>query len=329
MFSSTNKNSFTLAFLLLVTSCTPKGGFYQESVEPSHWHTSLSRGVTDEQIHCQWWQSLNDCQLNQLIEQVVVRNNDIQIARKQSAEKSLETVNAIIADTAKTYLELRAWQQRLRMIEESIEIQNKIIVLEDSLMEYSLSLLEQNENKKSLNALIIQKSQADLTIKRLIFHLSTLLGNIPGELCISEHGDLPKLPCNIPVGCPVGLVERHPSVQEAKKLYLTTFNEQAFFHYQKTLLDVLEQAENALAAFLYSLEKMEHLENSKTLKKETYHLLKDQYEQGFKNERELLTTKHELLAQEILSNEAKTEALTNFVNLYHSFRGLCLGDSVP
>ena len=303
-----------------MTSCCPTR-CYQERVEiPCHWHTPLERGVTDDPVTFLWWKNLEDALLTELIEQAICRNNEIRLAKTQSREKFLEAVNAITAETAKSYIELRGLQQRLQTLQEGIEIQNQLVDLEEGLSESYISSIDQNESKKNLDSLLAQKSLIELSIKKAFFHLSTLLSYAPGELCetLDETRELPKLPCHIPVGMPMELIERQPGVQEAKKLYVTTLNEQAFYSYQNKVLSVLEEAENALAAFSYSLEKMSYLDNSKRLEAESYGLTKDLYNQGFKGEREELAVYQELLTQENAWNEGRSELLTNYVNLYQS-----------
>jgi hypothetical protein len=130
--------------------------------------------------------------------------------------------------------------------------------------------------------------------------------------------ELPNLPCDIPIGFPMELVERHPTIQDAKKIYVATLSEQAFYNYQRKILSVLEEAENALASFLHSLEKIIYLENSKKLKERSYQLINDLYEQGFKDEREVLKSYQELLAQVNTLNEGKSELLINYVTLHQT-----------
>lgn len=320
MYSSINKGNLFITFFLLMgmTSCCSMR-CYQESVEiPCCWQTQLEGGVTDEPVTILWWESLGDSLLSELIKQVVLRNNDIQLAKTQSKEVLLETVNTITAETATNYIELRGLQQRLEIIQAIIEIQKKVIVIEEGLGESYISSLDQSESKKNLDSLLMQKSLMELSIKKVTFSLSTLLGYAPGQLCMSlgQTDVLPKLPCYIPVGLPIQLIEHHPDVREAKKIYLATRSEQGFYNYQKKILHVLEEAENALAAFLYSSEKIRYLSHSKRLKDESYQLIKDLYIQGFKNEQEVLAAYQDLLTQENALSEGKNELLINYVNLY-------------
>jgi len=322
MYSSIDKSKLCLTFFLLVimTSCCTSR-CYQESVEiPCSWHTALERGITNDPVQCHWWETLNDPQLTELIEQAICRNNDI-----QADLTSVETVNAVIAETAKNYLELRGLQQRLMIFQAMMVTQQDIGILEEGLSKNFISTIDQNENKKDFNSILVQKSQIELSIKKVFFHLSTLLGYPPGELNLDcQAGELPTLPCEIPIGDPQELIKCHPAVQEAKKAYVTTLNAQAFYNYQKKILSVLEEAENALALFSNSLEKIVYLDNNRRIKKESYQLTKDLYNRGFKDEKDVLIAYQELLTQEDSLIEARTELLINYVNLQKAVTISCI-----
>ncbi|MBA3956811.1 MAG: TolC family protein [Parachlamydiaceae bacterium] len=323
MFSSKSKHSLALALCLLIglTSCATRG-FQEEPEIPCKWHTPLEKGISDDPVSFLWLEALHDPVLMELVEQVMSRNNDIRLARLQCKGLS-ETINSVVAETAKSYIELRGLQQRSKILQESIDVQQKITVLEEGLSESYISAIDQNESKKNLEGFFVQKSLTDLSLKKVIFRLSTLLSYPPGELneCLIQSGELPQLPCQIPIGLPIELLARDCGVQDLKNLYLKTSSDQAFYPYQKQILTVLEEAENALAAFYYSLEKTVHLANSKKLKEESYQFVKDLYEQGIKDERDVLTAHLELLSQESSLIDAKSELLLNYITLYKSLRG--------
>lgn len=294
-------------------------GCPRDSLEiPCEWHTPLERGLSSDRVPILWWEALDDCQLTDLIEQAAFRNVDVRLAMSKCRGGSAETVNTITAETAKTYLELRGLQARLRSVKEGIEVQSKIGSLQEGLSESHISSIDLNETRKAFYALLLQENQIELSIKKVMFHLSTLLNYAPGELCevLYQPCEPPKVPCYIPIGLPSELIDRHPSVRDAKKLYLSTCSEQAFYNYQKKILNVLEEAEGALAAFFSSFENMLYLEHSTQLKKESYTLINDLYTRGLKDEREALAAYQEFLTQEIAFNVGKSELLINYVNLY-------------
>ena len=319
-----SKLYIVLFLLLSMTSCC--SSTCRDSIEiPCHWHTALTDGASEDPTGFLWWEALEDPLLAGLIDEAVCRNPDIRLAAVQSKKMMVDAIDAVTADVAKSYIELRGLQRRLLILQESIELQNSLMAVAEGLLDKGfISSIHQNENKKNLEALIVQKSLIELSIKKAIFHISTLLSYPPGNLydTLSQFQDLPKIPCAILVGTPLELIERHPDVQEVKKLYERANVQVAFYDYQKKVLSVLEEAENSIAAVIHSLDKVYHLENSATVKRESYQLVKDLYIQGFKDEQEILAIQQELLAQENLLIESKVELLINYVNLYQALRPL-------
>jgi outer membrane protein TolC len=114
------------------------------------------------------------------------------------------------------------------------------------------------------------------------------------------------------------LICNDPSVKEARKHYEARGTKQALYNYQKTVLETLESAETALAAFNYEREKAHYLENAKNLTNETYQLTKDLNNQGFKDHRDLLLVYQKLLLEEDLLIQGKVELLISYINLYHA-----------
>lgn len=306
-----------------LTSCCTKSCPYQEMIEiPCQWHTPLEGGMTVEDPYCyRWWETFEDPLLISLIEQAACKNSDARLAAVESKEKLLETVNLVAAEIAKDYIELRGLQMRLQVIHATIEAQNQMYILGEGLSDRGfINAISQNENKKNLDSLLIQKAFIEVSIQKISSHLSTLLSKPPGDLAevLNPPKDLPELPCNIPVGFPMALIERHPAIEAARKLYELTQDKQAFLHYQKKVLSVLEETENALATFHYELDKHHYLNNIKRLKFESFQLTQDLYNRGLKDDRELLTAQQELLSDENSLIQGKVDLLVSYVNLYQT-----------
>jgi len=303
------------------TSCTN-----QETVEiPYDWHTPLESGMTlEDPARFLWWEAFDDPLLTGLIEEAACRNNDVRIAAIQSTEKMLETINLVAAEIARNYIELRGLQMRLKVFQTDIEAQKKVFTLGEGLSNIGfINSIDQDENKKNLYFLEVQKSLIELSINKTIFHLSTLLSYPPGGLyeILHQPQELPELPSCIPVGTPCELVQQHPAVREAKKNYEMTRDKQSFYNYQKKILDVFEETENALAAFHSELDKIYYLDNIKTLKADAYQLTLDLYKQGLKDDRDIHKAHQEFLSAENTLIQSKTQLLINYVNLYQALGG--------
>lgn len=328
------KSSLLLALIGLTgccsKPCTPPC-IDQEPIEiPCHWYSPLENGMTlEDPAEFHWWEALNDPLLTALIEQASFRNVDVNLAASQSKEKLLEAINTVAADVAKSYIELRGMQMRLKSLDDSIEGQTKIAALNEGLTDSGyISSFDRIENRRNLNALKEQKTLLNLSINKILFHLSTLLSYPPGCLfeMLSQPQALPKLPCEIPVGVPIDLIERHPTLQEARCAYESAPSNDTFLNYQKNILRVLEESENALAAFHSALSRIRHLENVRKLKADAHQLTVDLHGRGLKDDRDLLQAQQELLVEENALLEGQVELLISYVNLYQVFSGgWCVG----
>lgn len=300
---------------------------------PCNWHASMKFGLNDEDSECvHWWEALEDSMLTALVEDAAARNFDVRLAESESCEKLLQAVNTVSADVAKSYVELRGLQSRLEVLQTNKKAQNATFALNAGLSDSGfISAIDQNENKQRLDTLLMQEALIELSINKTIFHLSTLLGYAPDELheTLSGCKNLPKLPSEIPVGLPYDLVERHPGVQEAKKAYDTSKNEQAFYAYQSKILSVLEVAESALAAFLYQGHKTHFLADVRKLQADSFQLTHDLHGKGLKDEREAITAFQELVGDEDALIQSRIELLVAYVNLYNALSsGWCIEHTV-
>lgn len=326
MFISTKRNNLCLLLISLLglTSCCTPSCPPPESIEvPCNWYTPLACGVTEDPVWCCWWRAFQDPLLTALIEQGECRNNDVRLAAAESCTKHLEATGSVTAEIAQNYIELRGLQQRLKLLQEAVEVQNNIVTTGDGLLNKGfISLINQNENRKNLDSLLEQKTSLELSIKKTIFHLSALLSYPPGSLydTLCQTQDLPELCSDIPVGVPMDLIQRHPAVVEAQNLYQKSHDEQALYNYQKTILSSLEEAENALAAYLAALDKIRLLECSKQLKSESYQLTNDLFHQGLVDESDALKAHQEYLIQDDALIQGKVDLLLNYVNLYRALQ---------
>lgn len=317
------KNNLYILYSILfaTTSCSSKFCSYEETIEiPCDWQTPIDQGITKEDpADFLWWEALEDPLLTTLVEQGACRNKDVHLAAAQSKEKLLETIHSVTSEIAKSYLELRSLQMRSKVLQASIQAQKELIVLNEGLSTKGFfSLIDQNENKKMLDALQVQNAEIEASIRKTIYHLSSLLGYPPGGLydTLCPPQKLPELPRDIPVGFPMELIERNPAVREAKKTYEATKNKQAFYNYQKTVLSSLEAVENALAEFHVELDKNYYSDSVKRLKADAYELTKDLYNQGLKDDRDVLKAYQEFLFEENAFIQSKTELLRSYASLY-------------
>lgn len=249
------------------------------------------------------------------------RNQNVLIASLGTKNILLKTMNDVSAEIAKNYIEFRGLQMRLKILNENIRVQSEILTLNKELSNKGFFGVEkENEDQKNLESLLMQQPLIHFSMEKIIFHLSTLLSYPPRiineTLCQSQ--DLPDLTGDSPVGSPMDLICHDPSVKEARKQYKASGANQSLYNYRQVILETLENAENALAAFNYERDKIHYLESAKTLKTESYQLIKDLNSQGFKDDRNVLLAYQELLSEENSVIQGKIDLLISYINLYHA-----------
>lgn len=100
--------------------------------------------------------------------------------------------------------------------------------------------------------------------------------------------------------------------------------EEALSHYRKTVLEALEEAENAISAYRFEKEKNKHLQKALQHSKEAHQLALELYEKGFKNYLEVLQLERlQLLDQEALL-KSQSQLLLHYITIYKA-----IGGSIP
>jgi NodT family efflux transporter outer membrane factor (OMF) lipoprotein len=125
----------------------------------------------------------------------------------------------VLADTAQAYVDLRAFEQRVRLAEDNVRIQ-----------EGSLKLAEARFNAGAVGKLDVTQAQSNLEeTKALIPQLETGLRQANNNLCLlmglpprdlsAELGKapIPVAPPSVAVGIPADLVRRRPDVRRAER----------------------------------------------------------------------------------------------------------------
>jgi multidrug efflux system outer membrane protein len=96
---------------------------------------------------------------------------------------------------------------------------------------------------------------------------------------------------------------------------------QAFYTYQKIVLEALEEAENALSAFHFQLERNGYLAAAQQASWETYELTMQLYEQGFKGYLDVESANRSFLTAEEVYLQNQVELLLSYVSLYKALGG--------
>jgi len=103
------------------------------------------------------------------------------------------------------------------------------------------------------------------------------------------------------------------------------FNEikatEASYAYQKTVLNALEESENALASFHAEMERSYCLTKAQDASKEAYELTHELYEKGFKDYVQVLVNQRSFLEAQEASLQSHVQLLIHYVSLYKTLGG--------
>jgi NodT family efflux transporter outer membrane factor (OMF) lipoprotein len=127
----------------------------------------------------------------------------------------------IVADVARAYLDMRAEQRQLAVLDENIAVARRNLDLAQSRFNQGLT----NEMDVTLAQRELASLQADLApiaaqVDVSRHAIAVLLGQFPENLAkeLARPGPIPTLPSKIPVGVPVDLLRRRPDIREAERL---------------------------------------------------------------------------------------------------------------
>lgn len=316
---------FTLLCAMLSgCSATPK--FKPFEIAPCEWQCPVEGTMNTCSLdHFQWWKSLEDPLLDEFMLKAALQNDDLQMARQAGGCDVDAAWIALSADVAQNYIKVRASQLRLGVINKNIAAQKETVGLTKDLIKKGIaSSIDLAQAEEQFSQLSAKKPLLELTLHQSIHHLSVLLGYPPGELCsvLCESNQLPVLPCKMPIGSPLDLLRRRPDVQQAYQGFLSCRkNEQAFYAYEKAVLQALEDAENGIMAMRYSWERNKQLKEAYSQSKDAYQQMHQLYERGLKDYLDLLVINRTLLTTEDDYLQTEIDLVLDYIALYKSLGG--------
>jgi len=146
----------------------------------------------------------------------------------EAAQADLEAAQAfrdsvrvsLAAETARTYVELRTYQERLALVEANIRIQEATYQL--NLSRYQAGLIDELPVQQSLYNLEHTRSQISVLetgLEASQNRLAVLLGKAPGSVTplLAEPGAIPVVPLEVAVGIPAEALRRRPDVRQAER----------------------------------------------------------------------------------------------------------------
>ncbi|MGC9519925.1 MAG: efflux transporter outer membrane subunit [Desulfuromonadaceae bacterium] len=146
----------------------------------------------------------------------------------ESAQAELEASSAdmhgvltsLTAEVALNYIELRTYQQRLRVALDNISTQKKTYDLNRSRFDAGLiDELDLQQSLRNLEQTRAQVSRLETAIRAAENNLAVLLGQSPGALReeFASIGNIPEAPPEVAVGIPAEALRRRPDVRSAER----------------------------------------------------------------------------------------------------------------
>ena len=151
----------------------------------------------------------------------IARRLESQVYTAEALKEARDWVYVVMAaDVARLYFDLRARQERLRILYQNIEAARKAVDLTQTRLDRGLT----NELDVLLAKRELETLQADVEpLKALIeangYAIAVLVGEYPEAMAreLRRPGSVPHLPPRAPVGTPVDLLRRRPDIREAER----------------------------------------------------------------------------------------------------------------
>jgi NodT family efflux transporter outer membrane factor (OMF) lipoprotein len=152
----------------------------------------------------------------------IARRAEAQAYTAEALAEARDWVYVVVAaDVARLYIDLRARQQRLVVLERDIDAARSALTLAQTRYDRGLT----NEMDVTLAKRQVATLQADVAplsaqIASSGYAMAVLLGEYPEALAreLRKPGAIPALPARVPLGLPVDLLRRRPDIRESERL---------------------------------------------------------------------------------------------------------------
>jgi len=127
---------------------------------------------------------------------------------------------SLLAEVARDYISARAYQQRLAITRDNIQVQREVLDLTSNRFQNGLnSDLDVQQAKAVLTSTEAQVPSLETGFRENVYALAVLLAQPPGELVdeMSAAKPIPITPPTVPVGLPSDLLQHRPDVQSAER----------------------------------------------------------------------------------------------------------------
>ncbi len=141
-----------------------------------------------------------------------------------AVEETRDVLVTVLAEVARNYVELRAFQRRLELNNQNIGLQRDSLALARSRFEAGItSELDVQQAEAQLASTTAQGPALDSLARQSAHRIGVLLGQDPGSLLgeLGQQAPIPLTvngaPVDLPVGMPSDLLRRRPDIRRAER----------------------------------------------------------------------------------------------------------------
>jgi NodT family efflux transporter outer membrane factor (OMF) lipoprotein len=131
-----------------------------------------------------------------------------------------EALVSLTAQVASTYVNVRTYQERLRIARENIKAQQQTLKLTDiRFRNGEVSETDSQQAKSQYAQTRSQVPQLEIGLRQNLHALATLLGRPPSNLdeLLGAGGPVPSAPAQVAIGIPADLLRRRPDIRSAEQ----------------------------------------------------------------------------------------------------------------
>ena len=196
------------------------GSYYYQKLSDTSGGTAVAPGVVIDRTSELWswgtnlsWEIDIFGRLKRLVEAADADiGADVELYRN--------TLIILLADVARNYVNARAYQQQMLVVEENIRIQQRTLeITEEKVRSNKIGNLDMEQARGNLMSSKAEMPSLQLGYREAINRLSVLLGAPIGEVdaLMKETRPIPQAPLEIATGIPAELLRRRPDIRQAER----------------------------------------------------------------------------------------------------------------
>ncbi len=143
-------------------------------------------------------------------------------AELEASEEGYRSVLvSLVSETASNYVRLRTLQKQLEIVQQNLELQEKVLaVLEDQAEAGLITFLRVRQSRYNIESTRARIPGYRISIEETMNTLAILLGEMPGDLQeeLSAPSHIPVPGIEIAIGIPADILRRRPDIRNAERV---------------------------------------------------------------------------------------------------------------